>query len=447
MAATQAPEKHILASFLSEAFIPEEFVRFLHERTCTAELANELSTRQASAEFFFEAVLLLFRHGLVDPALFLALGEARPARLNEILDLQAAVLGDEKTPLPPGMMHNRRVDSEVEFRVALPFEQLTVEKLSELLAALRAVAHNPDMVIVHLRTGSTILRLWCTLANFEVLTRLGVNAPSLPKVEKITLRRTLARATQPEMTARATPRTNQPSQDGHLTKRSKNELQRLFVRSFTSEELRRFLVTQLHLNSVRDELPYSGASLEQLANRTVVLLEQHGAIDANLFARLVEERPQMADSIVQIAAHAGIEMRSACESVPPRDSSHKFSFPRASLALLISLVTASLLLLIYQTLQNEPEPISTNEFESRMLQHSGAITQCARKKFPQELRGVRIKAVWTREGKLTNLIPEGIAADDPTCVCLIDLLEGVVVTPPPASEQDVEIIPQLYVIP
>lgn len=196
-------EQHLLVEFLCVAFTREEFVRALHKHPRTTFVVDQLARHDAQVEFFFDAVLLLTRHGLVDARFFALLAAERPARATEIAELGGAILGGADTPLPQGLLARSGADTEVELRVVLPLEELTYEKFTAMLSALRTIAHNPRMVVVHLQPGSTIVRVWTTLVSFWRLDGLrGRSTPAIPRVEAVELRRTAAQARRRSLTKR-----------------------------------------------------------------------------------------------------------------------------------------------------------------------------------------------------------------------------------------------------
>ncbi len=91
MSSGQPTSQYLLASFLENAFTPDDFITFLHTYRHTAPLSRHLSNQVSSARFFREASLILTQHGLVTPALFAALTAERPARASEIDDLERAI--------------------------------------------------------------------------------------------------------------------------------------------------------------------------------------------------------------------------------------------------------------------------------------------------------------------------------------------------------------------
>jgi RNA polymerase sigma-70 factor (ECF subfamily) len=197
---TKAAKEHVLAEFLCDAFTREEFVRFLRTNRRTARLVNELALHPVPADFFLDAVLLLSRHGLVDAGLFAMVASERPDRTAELVDLRRAILGDAGTPLPQAMLASSGADSEVEVRVKLPLGELTYEKFTALLGALRTVADDPQMIVVHLKAGSTIVRVWTTLASFHLLEGMrGQSTSEIPLVQAVSLRRAAPWARRPEI--------------------------------------------------------------------------------------------------------------------------------------------------------------------------------------------------------------------------------------------------------
>lgn len=185
---------HILSQYLIEAYSPREFLRLLRRYPELQEVCFALEEDSAPVEFFANAVLALVRRSLLTSRFFRQLQESRPGRRADVEALERAVLDGDDAPPPSALCERYGADAEIELTLRVPFERLTAAQLEQVLRSFRALTGNPDVVTVHIRAGSTVLRIWCRHADYQRLLRAldRGDRPLVFEVEAVSFRRDLS---------------------------------------------------------------------------------------------------------------------------------------------------------------------------------------------------------------------------------------------------------------